>query len=65
MTKLTFVQFLSNYRINQAKRYLLAGKNVTETAGLCGYERLSYFNRVFKRTTSENPISFKNNYTTT
>jgi len=65
MTKLTFVEFLNNYRINQAKRYLLAGKNVTETAGLCGYESLSYFNRVFRRTTSENPISFKKNYTTT
>jgi AraC-like DNA-binding protein len=65
MTKLTFVEFLNNYRINQAKRYLLAGKNVTEAAGLCGYESLSYFNRVFKRITSENPISFKNNHTIT
>ncbi len=62
MTKLSFVEFLNNYRISQAKRYLLAGKNVTETAGLCGYESLSYFNRTFKRVTSENPITFKNHY---
>lgn len=62
MTKLTFVEFLNNYRISQAKRFLLSGKNVTETAGLCGYESLSYFNRTFKRITNENPISFKNKY---
>lgn len=62
MTKLTFVEFLNNYRISQAKRYLLAGKNVSETAGLCGYESLSYFNRIFKRITSENPVTFKNKY---
>lgn len=62
MTKLTFVEFLNNYRISQAKRYLLAGKNVTEAAGLCGYESLSYFNRIFKRITSENPVTFKNKY---
>lgn len=64
MTKLTFTEFLNNYRISQAKRYLIAGKNVTETAGLCGYESLSYFNRIFKRVTSENPISFKNKFIT-
>lgn len=62
MTKLSFVEFLNNYRISQAKRFLMAGKNVTETAGLCGYESLSYFNRTFKRITSENPITFKKQY---
>ena len=58
MTKLTFTQFLNHYRVNIAKRLFLQGKNVTETCFDCGFESLSYFNRVFKKVTGENPMSF-------
>jgi AraC-like DNA-binding protein len=59
MTKLTFTEFLNNYRINEAKMLLMAGNNVSETCYTCGFESLSYFNRTFKKTVGENPIAFK------
>jgi len=58
MTKLTFTQFLNHYRVNISKRLFAQGKNVTETCFACGFESLSYFNRVFKKVTGENPMTF-------
>jgi len=55
----TFISFLNQYRISQAKRLLLSGKNVSETCYGCGFESLSYFNRSFKKLTGENPSTFK------
>ncbi|MFK7811692.1 MAG: helix-turn-helix domain-containing protein [Maribacter sp.] len=55
----TFVSFLNQYRISQAKRLLLSGKNISETCYACGFESLSYFNRTFKKVTEENPSDFK------
>ncbi len=60
----TFVAFLNQYRISQAKRLLLAGKNISETCYECGFESLSYFNRTFKKITLENPSVFKRRNTT-
>ena len=61
-THLTFTEFVNNYRINQAKRLLLLDKNVSEVCYECGFESLSYFNRVFKSITLENPLAFKKQY---
>lgn len=58
----TFVNFLNQYRISQAKRLLLSGKNISETCFSCGFESLSYFNRTFKKVTEENPSEFKRRY---
>jgi len=55
----TFISFLNQYRISQAKRLLLSGKNISETCYACGFESLSYFNRTFKKVTEENPSEFK------
>lgn len=60
----TFTSFLNQYRITQAKRLLLKGKNVSEVCFECGYESLSYFNRSFKKVTGQNPSEFKTTYTT-
>ncbi len=62
ITRLTFTEFLNHYRINQAKRLLLLDKNITETCYEAGFESLSYFNRTFKKITSENPLTFKKRY---
>jgi len=59
MTKLTFTTFVNHYRIEQAKKLLLLDKNVTETCYLCGFESLSYFNRIFKKVIGKNPQAFK------
>ncbi len=59
MTRLTFTEFLNHYRINQAQKLLLLDKNITETCYECGFESVSYFNRIFKKITNENPLAFK------
>lgn len=59
MTRLTFTEFLNHYRINQAKKFLLLDKNITETCYNCGFESISYFTRTFKKITNENPLAFK------
>ena len=59
MTRLTFIEFLNQYRIEQAKRLLKEDKNVTETCYECGFESVSYFNRIFKKVVGENPLEFK------
>ncbi len=64
MTKLTFIEFLNHYRVNQAKNLLLLDRNVTETCFDCGFESMSYFNRTFKKLTGENPLAFKKRYFT-
>lgn len=64
MTQLTFTQFVNQYRINQAQKLLLSNHTVTEASVACGFESLSYFNKIFRRITGENPIQFKKRYHT-
>ena len=60
----TFIEFLNQYRVSQAKRLLLMGKNVSEACYECGFESLSYFNRSFKKITGKNPSEFKISFST-
>jgi len=55
----TFTDFINRYRINEAKNLLLQDKSVTEACYATGYDQLSYFNRIFKKLTGENPSTFK------
>lgn len=59
MTTYTFTDFLNRYRISQSKRDLMAGKSVSDACYSSGFESLSYYNRIFKRTTGENPSAFR------
>src|SRR5436190_1609545 len=52
-------QFVNRYRVHEAQRLLLTDHSVTEAAFACGFESLSYFNRVFRGVTGENPLAFK------
>lgn len=58
-THLTFTDFVNQYRINQAKKFLLENKTVTEACYESGFENLSYFNKTFKKFGGENPSQFK------
>jgi AraC-like DNA-binding protein len=58
-TKLTYTDFVNQYRINHAKKLLLQDRNVTEACFETGFENLSYFNRTFKKITGESPSRFK------
>ncbi|WP_420146805.1 AraC family transcriptional regulator [Spirosoma sp.] len=64
MTRLTFTQFLNKYRVNQAQKLLLVDNTVTEACFACGFESLSYFNKIFRRVTGENPLQFKKRHRT-
>lgn len=59
MTGLTFTQLLNQFRINEAQKLLLIDHTVTEAAEATGFESLSYFNKIFRRVTGENPLQFK------
>ena len=61
-TKMTFTDFVNQYRINQAKNYLLQDKTISETCFAVGFESLSYFNKLFKKIEGENPSDFKKRY---
>lgn len=59
MTNLTFTEFLNQYRVSQARKRLLLDQSVTEAAFGSGFDSLSYFNRVFRKVTGENPSQFR------
>ena len=60
--KMTFTDFVNQYRVTQAKTLLLQDKNVTEVCYEVGFDSLSYFNKLFKRITGENPSVFRKKY---
>jgi len=62
MTSYTFIEFLNRYRISHSKRYLIAGKSVSEACYNSGFESLSYYNRIFKKITDESPRVFRNKH---
>lgn len=61
-TTMTFTDFVNQYRINQAKNYLLQDKTISETCYAVGFESISYFNKLFKKIVGENPSDFKKRY---
>jgi AraC-like DNA-binding protein len=61
-TKMTFTDFVNQYRISQARTLLLQDKSVSEAAFAVGIESVSYFNKLFRRFSGENPSYFKKRY---
>ena len=61
-TKMTFTEFVNQYRITQAKTLLLQDISVSEACYEVGFESLSYFNKLFKKIAGENPSVFKKRY---
>jgi AraC-like DNA-binding protein len=62
-TKMTFTDFVNQYRIAQAKTLLLQDKSISDVCYEIGFESLSYFNKLFNKFTGENPSAFKKRYT--
>jgi AraC-like DNA-binding protein len=58
-TNMTFTAFLNQYRIERAKNLLMQNHNVRETCYAVGLESLSYFSKIFKELTGENPSDFR------
>ena len=61
-TKMTFTDFVNQYRINQAKTMLLQDVNVSEACYSVGFQSLSYFNKLFKKITGLGPLAFKKQF---
>lgn len=56
----SFVDYLNDYRLSMAARTLLSSDdNIIDIAADCGYDNLSYFNRIFKRKYGETPSSYR------
>lgn len=57
---LSFVEYLNGYRLGEAGRQLAATeKSVTEIAQSCGFENISYFNRLFKERYGQTPGQYR------
>lgn len=60
-TSTTFSDYLNDLRINEACHLLLSSEdNVSKIANDCGFESLSYFNRVFLKKKQVTPSGFRN-----
>lgn len=55
----TVAKYITSKRITEAKKMLVAGKSVTETAMLCGFGDYSGFIRVFKKNVGVTPGKYK------
>lgn len=62
MTRMTFTEYVNQYRVQQAKLLLRQQSSVTEACFSSGFESLSYFNRVFRRATGDSPRGFKSKF---
>ena len=57
----SFIDYLNEYRLSMASRLLLSSSdNILEVAAECGYENLSYFNRIFKKKYGVTPSAYRN-----
>ena len=55
-----FIQYLNDYRLTRAGEYLkMTEENVTQIALKCGFENLSYFNRLFRRKFGVTPRQYR------
>lgn len=56
----SFIDYLNDYRLSMASRLLLSSSdNILDIAAECGYENLSYFNRLFKKKFGVTPSVYR------
>lgn len=54
----TFINYINDQRIYHSKNLLLKGRSVSEACFSCGFNNLSYFNRVFKKRVGCSPKNY-------
>ena len=60
----SFTAYLNNVRLEKAKDMLLnTNDSVIDISDVCGYQNVTYFNRVFKRNTGKTPTQYRNEMT--
>ncbi len=55
----SFIDYLNDYRLITASRLLSSDSSITQIAVLCGFNNISYFNRLFKKKYNMSPRQFK------
>lgn len=59
---ISFIEYLNDYRLTMAARLLLASSDtIVSIASECGFENLSYFNRMFRRKYGTTPSEYRKN----
>ena len=57
----TFVEYLTDRRMEEARRLLSSGLLVKEAAAACGFSDTDYFSKVFKKCVGKSPAEFASN----
>ncbi|AJW61675.1 AraC family transcriptional regulator [Elizabethkingia sp. HX WHF] len=57
-TQITFTEFVNRYRINKACLLITQDKTISECSYSCGFNNVTYFNRMFKKYTNKTPSEF-------
>jgi AraC-like DNA-binding protein len=52
-TQITFTEFVNRYRINKACLMMIQDKSISECCYNCGFNNVTYFNRMFKKYTGK------------
>lgn len=57
-TQITFTEFVNRYRISKACLLMTQDKPISECSYSCGFNNVTYFNRMFKKYTNKTPSEF-------
>ena len=61
-THITFTEFVNRFRINKACLLMAQHKSISECSYSCGFNNVTYFNRMFKKYTDKTPSEFMRNF---
>ncbi len=60
---ISFITYLNEYRLTMAQRLLLSSESsVLAIAEECGFDNLSYFNRIFKKRYAQTPREYRKHF---
>ncbi|PYF72959.1 AraC family transcriptional regulator [Pedobacter nutrimenti] len=59
MTHITYTEFVNRYRIQKACMLLQQDKTISEVCFECGFNNVTYFNKIFKRIVHKTPSDFR------
>lgn len=57
-TQITFTEFVNRYRISKACLLMTQDKTISECSYSCGFNNVTYFNRMLKKYTNKTPSEF-------
>ena len=61
-TRMTFTDFVNQYRISQARTLLLRDISISAVSDASGFQNISHFNKLFKKSTGDTPGAFRKKY---